>query len=118
MFLFQRARLVSSIGAELAMPAVVKKNGARSEFDRAKLRASMMLALRKRNVSVDLLDAAIARIENTLFTSGESEVGTSQIGELVMRELKRLDKVAYVRYASVYRQFEDVDAFSQLIREI
>ena len=100
------------------MPAVVKKNGARSEFDRAKLRASMMLALRKRNVSVDLLDAAIARIENTLFTSGESEVGTSQIGELVMRELKRLDKVAYVRYASVYRQFEDVDAFSQLIREI
>lgn len=104
--------------AELAMPAVVKKNGARSEFDRAKLRASMMLALRKRNVSVDLLDAAIARIENTLFTSGESEVGTSQIGELVMRELKRLDKVAYVRYASVYRQFEDVDAFSQLIREI
>ena len=104
--------------AELAMPAVGKKNGARSEFDRAKLRASMMLALRKRNVSVDLLDAAIARIENTLFTSGESEVGTSQIGELVMRELKRLDKVAYVRYASVYRQFEDVDAFSQLIREI
>ena len=104
--------------AELAMPAVVKKNGARSEFDRAKLRASMMLALRKRNVSVDLLDAAIARIENTLFTSGESAIGTSQIGELVMRELKRLDKVAYVRYASVYRQFEDVDAFSQLIREI
>lgn len=104
--------------AELAMPAVVKKNGNRTEFDRAKLRASMMLALRKRNVSVDLLDAAIARIENTLFTSGEREVGTSQIGELVMRELKRLDKVAYVRYASVYRQFEDIDAFSQLIREI
>jgi transcriptional repressor NrdR len=104
--------------AELAMPAVVKKNGNRTEFDRAKLRASMMLALRKRNVSVDLIDAAIARIENTLFTSGEREVGTSQIGELVMRELKRLDKVAYVRYASVYRQFEDIDAFSQLIREI
>jgi transcriptional repressor NrdR len=104
--------------AELAMPAVVKKNGNRTEFDRAKLRASMMLALRKRNVSVDLIDAAIARIENTLFTSGEREIGTSQIGELVMRELKRLDKVAYVRYASVYRQFEDIDAFSQLIREI
>ena len=104
--------------AEIALPSVVKKDGSRVEFDAAKLRASMMLALRKRNVSVDLLDAAIARIENTLFTSGESEVGTSQIGELVMRELKRLDKVAYVRYASVYRQFEDVDAFSQLIREI
>ncbi|WP_293994510.1 transcriptional regulator NrdR [Sphaerotilus sp.] len=103
---------------ELAMPAVVKKNGNRIEFDRAKLRASMMLALRKRNVSVDLIEAAIARIESTLFTSGETEVTTSHIGELVMRELKRLDKVAYVRFASVYRRFEDVDAFNQLIREI
>ncbi|MFM2090479.1 MAG: transcriptional repressor NrdR [Planctomycetota bacterium] len=104
--------------AELAMPAVVKKNGNRTEFDRGKLRASMMLALRKRNVSVDLIDAAIARIENDLFLSGESEIGTAVVGELVMRELKRLDKVAYVRYASVYRQFEDVDAFNRLIREI
>ncbi|RZS58716.1 transcriptional regulator NrdR [Sphaerotilus mobilis] len=104
--------------AELAMPAVAKKNGDRREFDREKLRASMSLALRKRNVSVDLIDAAISRIEEKLFTSGSSEVTTARIGELVMRELKRLDKVAYVRFASVYREFEDIDAFSKLIKEI
>lgn len=102
----------------LAMPVVVKKNGDRTEFDREKLRASMSLALRKRNVSVDLINASIAHIEESLFTSGVSEVSTSRIGELVMRELKKLDKVAYVRFASVYRQFEDVDEFSRLIKEI
>lgn len=104
--------------AELSMPMVVKKNGVRVEFSRDKLRASMTLALRKRNVSVDLIDAALARIEEQVFSMGASEVSTTRLGELVMRELKRLDKVAYVRFASVYREFEDVDAFSQLIREI
>ncbi|MEO8299239.1 MAG: transcriptional regulator NrdR [Burkholderiales bacterium] len=104
--------------ATLAMPVVVKKNGNRTDFDREKLRASMTLALRKRNVSVDLIDAAIARIEDKLYTGGATEVGTSRVGELVMRELKRLDKVAYVRFASVYREFEDVDEFSRLIKEI
>lgn len=104
--------------AELSMPMVVKKNGERVEFSREKLRASMMLALRKRHVSVDLIDAALARIEAHLFSSGASEVSTTGIGELVMRELARLDKVAYVRFASVYREFEDVDAFSRLIQEI
>jgi transcriptional repressor NrdR len=103
---------------ELAMPAVVKKNGNRTDFDREKLRASMMLALRKRNVSIESTEAALARIEDKLFTSGNSEVTTTRIGELVMRELKRLDKVAYVRFASVYRSFEDVDEFSRLIKEI
>lgn len=104
--------------AELALPVVVKKNGDRCEFQRGKVQASMTLALRKRNVSVDLIDAAIARIEEQLFTSGASEVSTARIGELVMRELKRLDMVAYVRFVSVYREFEDVEAFSQLIRDI
>ncbi|MCK6425836.1 MAG: transcriptional regulator NrdR [Burkholderiaceae bacterium] len=104
--------------AELSMPMVVKKNGERVEFSREKLRASMMLALRKRHVSVDLIDAALARIEAQLYSSGASEVSTTGIGELVMRELARLDKVAYVRFASVYREFEDVDAFSRLIQEI
>lgn len=104
--------------AELSMPMVVKKNGERVEFSRDKLRASMMLALRKRHVSVDLIDAALARIEAQLYSSGASEVSTTGIGELVMRELARLDKVAYVRFASVYREFEDVDAFSRLIQEI
>ena len=104
--------------AELSMPMVVKKNGERVEFSRDKLRASMALALRKRNVSVDLIDAALARIEDRVFSSGASEVSTTRLGELVMRELKRIDKVAYVRFASVYRSFEDVDEFRQLIRDI
>jgi transcriptional repressor NrdR len=104
--------------AEIAMPSVVKKDGAREEFDRAKLRASMMLALRKRPVSVEQVDAALERIEDKLLTSGAREVASTRLGELVMRELKRIDKVAYVRFASVYRSFEDVDEFRQLIRDI
>ena len=103
---------------EIAMPQVVKKDGARVEFDRAKLRASMMLALRKRPVSIEQIDAAVERIEDKLLTSGAREVPTARVGELVMRELKRIDKVAYVRFASVYRSFEDVDEFRRLIREI
>jgi transcriptional repressor NrdR len=102
----------------LAMPVVVKKNGERTDFEREKLRASMTLALRTRNVSVDLINAAIAGIEEKLFASGVSEVSTSRIGELVMRELQKLAKVAYVRVASGYRLFEDVDEFSRLIKEI
>ena len=104
--------------AELAMPAVVKKDGSRSEFDRAKIRASMLLALRKRPVSVEQVEAALERIQEKLLTSGAKEVPSTRLGELVMRELKRIDKVAYVRFASVYRSFEDVDEFRQLIRDI
>ncbi|MDB5816527.1 MAG: transcriptional regulator NrdR [Rhizobacter sp.] len=104
--------------AEIAMPAVVKKDGARVEFDRSKIRASMMLALRKRPVSVEQIDAAMERIEEKLLTMGTREVASTRLGELVMRELKRIDKVAYVRFASVYRSFEDVDEFRQLIRDI
>ena len=103
---------------EIAMPAVVKKDGARVDFDPAKLRASMLLALRKRPVGVEQVDAAIERIQDKLLTSGAREVPSSRLGELVMRELKRMDKVAYVRFASVYRSFEDVDEFRQLIRDI
>ena len=98
---------------EIALPTVVKKDGARAEFVRAKLRASMLLALRKRPVSVEQVDAALERIEDKLLT-----VASTRLGELVMRELKRIDKVAYVRFASVYRSFEDVDEFRQLIRDI
>lgn len=104
--------------AEIAMPAVVKKDGSRSEFDREKIRASMLLALRKRPVSTEQVDAALARIEEKLLSGGNREVSSSRLGELVMRELKRIDKVAYVRFASVYRSFEDVDEFRQLIRDI
>jgi transcriptional repressor NrdR len=104
--------------SEIALPAVVKKNGTRAEFDPAKVRASMDLALRKRPVSVEQVDAAIERIQDRLLATGLREVPSTRVGELVMRELKRIDKVAYVRFASVYREFEDVDAFRQLIRDI
>ncbi|MEJ6003554.1 transcriptional regulator NrdR [Paucibacter sediminis] len=104
--------------AEIAMPAVVKKDGTRAEFDPSKVRASMQLALRKRPVSIEQIDAALERIHEKLLASGAKEIPSTRLGELVMRELKRIDKVAYVRFASVYRSFEDVDEFRQLIREI
>jgi transcriptional repressor NrdR len=104
--------------AEIRLPQVVKKNGSRTEFSRDKLRASLELALRKRPVSTDSVDAAITEIEEKLLTAGEREITSQQVGELVMRELKKLDKVAYIRFASVYRNFEDVDAFSRAIREV
>lgn len=104
--------------AEIRLPQVVKKNGSRVDFDREKLSASLWLALRKRPVTAESVDAAIARIEEKLLTLGEREILSEKVGEMVMRELKKLDKVAYVRFASVYRNFEDVDEFSNLVREV
>ena len=103
---------------ELQLPHLVKKNGSRTEYDREKLSASMMLALRKRPVTTESVEAAIDRIEEKLVTLGEREVATDRVGELVMRELKKLDKIAYIRFASVYRNFEDVEEFSDAIREV
>ena len=97
---------------------MVKKNGSRVDFDREKLSASLWLALRKRPVTVEAVEAALARIEEKLLTLGEREILSEKVGEMVMRELKKLDKVAYVRFASVYRNFEDVDEFSNLVREV
>ena len=104
--------------AEIRLPQVFKKNGSRVEFDREKLSASLWLSLRKRPVTAEAVDAAIARIEEKLLTLGEREILSEKVGEMVMRELKKLDKVAYVRFASVYRNFEDVDEFSELVREV
>jgi transcriptional repressor NrdR len=104
--------------AEIRLPQVVKKNGSRVDFNREKLSASLWLSLRKRPVTTELVDAAIARIEEKLLALGEREIPSEKVGEMVMRELKKLDKVAYVRFASVYRNFEDVDEFSDLIREV
>ena len=103
---------------ELNMPVVVKKNGNRTDFETAKLRASLQLALRKRPVSAEAVDAAVHRIEEQLLSSGLREVVSNHVGELVMLELKRLDKIAYVRFASVYRSFEDVDEFQDAIAEV
>jgi transcriptional repressor NrdR len=104
--------------ADIALPMVVKKDGTRAEFDMGKLRASMTLALRKRPVSIEQIDAALERIQEKLLSTGVREIPSTKLGEHVMRELKRIDKVAYVRFASVYRSFEDVDEFRQLIRDI
>ena len=102
---------------ELAMPVIVKKNGSRTEFDADKLRASLMLALRKRPVSAESLDEALQKIKEKLLAGGEREVLSGHVGELVMHELKRLDKIAYIRFASVYKSFEDVAEFQNMIEE-
>jgi transcriptional repressor NrdR len=104
--------------AELAMPTVVKRNGSRHEYDSQKLRASLKLALRKRPVSTDQIEAVVHRIEESLLVSAQREVSTQDIGSLVMQELNKLDKVAYVRFASVYKSFEDIGEFVQAIKEI
>lgn len=103
---------------EVNFPAIVKKDGRRIDYQREKLRASLKLALRKRPVSTEQVDGAIERIEEKLLNMGTREVESHRIGELVMRELKKLDKVAYVRFASVYRNFEDIDAFKTLVDEV
>ena len=100
---------------DVNFPTIVKKDGRRIEFERLKMRGSMNLALRKRPVSTEQLDAAIERIEEKLLASGAREVPSIRIGDLVMRELKKLDKIAYVRFASVYRSFEDIDDFKTLV---
>jgi transcriptional repressor NrdR len=103
---------------DVTFPAIVKKDGRRIEYERAKLLASMKLALRKRPVSIEQIDSAIERMEEKLLGLGAREMPSAQIGELVMRELKKLDKVAYVRFASVYRSFEDIDEFKTLVDEV
>jgi transcriptional repressor NrdR len=103
---------------DVTFPAVVKKDGRRIEYERAKLLGSLNLALRKRPVSTEQIDAAVERMEEKLLNLGVREIPSSRIGELVMRELKKLDKVAYVRFASVYRSFEDVDEFKTVVDEI
>jgi transcriptional repressor NrdR len=103
---------------DVSFPAIVKKDGRRIEYERDKLRASMNLALRKRPVSTEQTDAAIERIEEKMLNLGIRELASHRIGELVMRELKKLDKVAYVRFASVYRSFEDIDDFKNLVDEV
>lgn len=102
---------------ELSMPLVVKKNGSRTEYAEAKLRGSLMLALRKRPVAAAAVDDAVKSIAEKLLTSGKREVDSNHIGELVMGELKRLDKVAYIRFASVYKNFEDLAEFKDAIEE-
>ena len=103
---------------DVNFPNIVKKDGRRTEFQHSKLVSSMALALRKRPVSTEQLDNAVERIEEKLMSLGAREVPSTRLGELVMRELKKLDKVAYIRFASVYRSFEDIDEFKSLVDEV
>ena len=103
---------------ELRMPQVVKQNGVRSEFDEEKLRTSFKRALHKRPVSAELVDAAIDHVTQKLYALGEREVGSRQVGEMVMKELLKLDKVAYIRFASVYKSFQDVGDFTDAIEAV
>ena len=104
--------------AELNLPMVVKRTGERRDFDRDKLRASMKLALRKRPVTPEAIESALDSIELKLMRTGEKEVASSKIGDFVLSELKQLDSVAYVRFASVYFNVENPEGFRSLMREL
>ena len=104
--------------AELNLPRVVKSDGRRVNFDGRKLRAGMDRALEKRAVSTEDIDAAVNHVTRKLSAHGDGEISSRTIGEMVMDELRKLDQVAYVRFASVYRQFEDVNAFREEIEKL
>ncbi len=101
--------------AELVLPCVIKNNGNRQPFDESKLRSGLRRALEKRPVDIETIDATIARIKHQLRATGERELPSRVLGELVMDELRQLDDVAYVRFASVYRSFQDVQEFRREI---
>lgn len=101
--------------AELLMPRIIKNDGTREPFDEAKLRAGLQRALEKRPVSTEDVEAAVSRIRHNLQAMGEREIPSRVVGEKVMDELRQLDQVAYVRFASVYRSFQDVEEFRREI---
>jgi len=103
---------------ELAMPVVVKSSGFRTAYDREKIRTGFMRALHKRPVPTQYVDAAIDRIEQRILARGEREISSRTIGEMVMAELKKMDSVAYIRFASVYEDFQRVDEFREKVLEL
>jgi len=103
---------------ELRLPQVVKSNGNRADFDTNRLRVGFARALHKRPVPTEFVDAAIDRIVQRVLSQGEREIASRQFGEMVMEELYRLDKVAYIRFASVYRSFQDVSDFRDALKEV
>lgn len=104
--------------AELTMPRVIKSNAAREPFNDDKLRGGIMRALEKRPVSIEKIEAALGHIRKKILISGEREVASSLVGELVMEELRQLDEVAYIRFASVYRRFNDIEEFRSMIEHL
>ena len=111
-------RFTTFESAELVMPRIIKSNNAREPFDEEKLIAGMTRALEKRPVMSEAVDGAISRLLHRLRASGEREIAARMLGEWVMNELRELDEVAYVRFASVYRSFEDVNAFREVIERL
>lgn len=111
-------RFTTFESAELVMPRIIKSNGAREPFNEKKLSAGILRALEKRPVESESVDAAISRIQHRLRASGEREIQSRLLGDWVMHELRALDQVAYVRFASVYRSFEDVQAFQEEIERL
>ncbi len=109
------ARYTTFERAELQPPRVIKIDGRRENFSEEKLRSGLQRALQKRPVNTDVLDAALRRIIRSAMSQGEREIASQQIGAMVMEELRQLDEVAYIRFASVYLRFEDIDAFSQVL---
>lgn len=103
---------------ELRLPQVVKSDGSRADFDEQKIRVGFQRALHKRPVPTEYVDAAIQRIVSQVLATGEREIPSRQVGELVMDELRKLDKVGYIRFASVYRSFSDVSDFRDAIKEV
>jgi len=104
--------------AELVMPVVIKSDGRREPFDEAKLRSGLLKALEKRPVAQEQVEEAVSHIGRRLRSLGEREVQSRAVGELVMEELRHLDEVAYVRFASVYRSFQDVEAFREEVERL
>ena len=104
--------------AELVMPRVIKTDGSRQSFDEDKLRAGLQRALEKRPVSIEKIEVAISEIKHFLQVTGEREIPSKIIGEEVMRQLRELDAVAYVRFASVYRSFEDISEFQAELNKL
>lgn len=104
--------------SELVMPKIIKRDGRRKPFDEERLRAGMLKALEKRPVSVEATEAAIDHIKHRMRASGEREIDSQLLGEWVMQELHKLDKIAYIRFASVYRDFQDVKQFHDEITRL
>ena len=103
---------------EMSFPTVVKSDGRRVDYERHKIAQGLRIALNKRNISIDLQDEAINHIEEKLLSAAAKEVSSRKIGELLMQELKKLDKIGYIRFASVYREFEDASEFRALVDEV
>ena len=111
-------RFTTYENADLGLPAVVKQDGKREDFNQEKLKRSFSRALHKRPVPAEFVDQAISNIMQKVLTQGEKEIVSRSLGESVMAELKKLDKVAYIRFASVYRSFSDVEDFNNVIKDL